>query len=530
MASRGRALAPILLLLAAWVGCSSDSNHRAMPGSAGSGGTAAGGGTGGSAGAGTGGGTGGAAGTGPGGGGASGSGGSMIGGRGGGPEGWTCAPAAFGDGFCDCGCGTRDVDCLLQDTGIGYCDVCNAPGSCSPAACPGRIDPADVTTCRAPAGWTCTPETYGDGKQCDCGCGVRDIDCWNNDVASCDDCLAQGSCANGLCPSSIAPGDNAHCAIPPLWSCAANTYGDGVCNCGCGAVDVDCPDAKAASCQVCDQTSCSPFTCAVDATDNAHCPAPPYTWQCSPRLYRDGSRCDCGCGAIDPDCKSLGVDACDRCDDPGSCSAQACPSFIDASFNGRCDTPTPPAGWTCGAIVYGDGTCDCGCGVPDPDCRTADFAACVRCLNCGGHGTCEGTVLPSDPTQCAPPPNGWTCSAAAFRNLTCDCGCGIPDPACQGIELLYVCGNFPVEGCSGGKKYHIDPSHNALCTVTIPGAWTCDRGFYDDGICDCGCGAVDLDCRTNAVAACEQCNDPGSCSTTACPGTISASDTAHCSN
>ena len=511
MGLRCRAIAPIGVLLATWVGCSSDIGPPSSA-TAGNGGTTASGGMGGFAGAGL-----------------NAGGASMPGGRGGTPQAWSCDDAAYGDGRCDCGCGAPDQDCTQQD--LAHCEVCNRAGSCNLADCPGRIDPTDVTTCLAPpAGWTCTPSTYGDGKQCECGCGIRDPDCPDGDVTSCDDCLAAGSCANGLCPSSIVPGDNARCAVPPRWTCAASLYGDGVCHCGCGVVDVDCPDATAASCQVCDASSCSPLECAVEPNDNAHCATPPFTWQCSPRLYGDGSRCDCGCGAIDPDCASSGVDACDRCDDPGSCSAIACPSFIDAGFNAHCDAPTAPPGWSCGPGTYGDGTCDCGCTVPDVDCRTADLTSCSRCLECGGHGACEGTVEPADPTQCAPPPSDWICSAAAYRDIVCDCGCGLPDPSCQGIELLYICGNFPVEGCSGGNKPHIDPNHNALCTIAIPNGWTCDRSYYDDGLCDCGCGAVDLDCRSNDVAACEQCNDKGSCSAIACPGSIAASDTAHCSN
>ena len=150
---------------------------------------------------------------------------------------------------------------------------------------------------------------------------------------------------------------------------------------------------------------------------------------------------------------------------------------------------------------------------------------------CGGYGACdEGTILTTDPTQCAPPPGGWICAAAEYRDIDCDCGCGVPDPRCQGIEEVYVCGDYPVDGCSGGKMAHVNPFHNAVCIISIPNGWTCDRSFYDDGLCDCGCGAVDLDCRTNAVSACDLCNDTGSCSTAACPGTIAANDTAHCSN
>ena len=453
---------------------------------------------------------------------------SASGGVGGIPQGWTCQPSAYGDGVCDCGCGAPDVDCAQQDP--AHCQVCNAYGSCNLADCPGRIDPGDVTTCLAPpAGWTCTPSTYGDGKVCECGCGVQDLDCPDSDVTSCDNCLAQGSCAQGLCPSSIASGDNAHCAVPARWACAASSYGDGMCDCGCGVVDVDCPDATAASCQVCDASSCSPLNCkGVNAADNAHCPTPPYTWQCSPRLYGDGARCDCGCGAVDPDCASLGVAACDRCDDPGSCSAQACPGLIDPTANAHCTPQPTPSGWTCGPGTYGDGICDCGCSVPDADCRSSDPATCVRCLECGNQGSCDGTIDQTDSTQCAPPPAGWICAASHYRDIICDCGCGIPDPACQGIPLLYVCETFPPEGCSGGKSFHVDPIHNALCIVQIPSAWTCDRSYYEDGLCDCGCGVADLDCPSNEVSACDVCNDTGSCSPTACPGTILASDSAQC--
>jgi hypothetical protein len=447
------------------------------------------------------------------------------------PDGWACNYSRYGDGKCDCGCGMPDSDCTAQD--LDHCEVCNGLGSCNLAACPGHIDPEDVTKCvPPPPGWTCTPALYGDGQSCDCGCGIQDADCPDADPASCDNCRASGSCTQGFCPSTLAPDDNTRCQIPAKWTCDGATYGDGTCNCGCGVVDVDCPDATDASCETCDGSSCSPFGgCAVEPDDNAHCPNPPGAWTCSPRLYHDGVRCDCGCGAVDPDCESSGPEACDRCDAPGSCSAQPCPGLIDAQSNGRCDMPAPPSDWTCPPSAYADGlACDCGCGAPDPDCRTTGVTSCARCLVCGGNGACEGMIDLTDTTQCAPPPADWTCSAAAYRDQTCDCGCGILDVFCQDIELSYVCGSYPVEGCSGGNKSHIDPNHNPLCLISVPADWTCDRSFYDDGLCDCGCGSLDLDCPSDDVTACEQCDDEGSCSSEQCPGTIVADDTARCSN
>ncbi len=90
-------------------------------------------------------------------------------------------------------------------------------------------------------------------------------------------------------------------------------------------------------------------------------------WLCSDRRWADGSRCDCGCGAIDPDCETPGLDSCDDCDSPGSCSGPACPGTIEPEYNGYCRILEPPEGWTCEGGAYADGiSCDCGCGLRDP--------------------------------------------------------------------------------------------------------------------------------------------------------------------
>lgn len=445
------------------------------------------------------------------------------------PNAWGCPRVMYGDGKCDCGCGVMDPDCTKQD--LAHCEVCNDSGSCNRAECPGRIDPSDITKCLpAPTGWTCTPAAYGDGTTCDCGCGVEDLDCPDREVSSCDSCQTVGTCGNGPCPSNVIPTDNRLCAIPTLWTCDHESYGNGVCNCGCGDVDIDCADETSASCEVCAFSSCAYGNCdAIDPLHNAFCTTPPSGWRCAARLYRDGVQCDCGCGVTDPDCDSKSGDVCDKCDDEGSCSAQACPGLIDPNTNASCDQPPAPAGWTCYSQEYGDGSyCECGCGVPDPDCRTGDISECEDCYLCGGN--CATDVDPNDTTKCGPAPAGWTCSAGSYRDNTCDCGCGIPDPSCSGIEQLYVCQNYPVEGCSGGIRSHISPSHNELCTINVPSTWTCNRAYYGDGLCDCGCGALDPDCSKPDATVCAKCNDTGSCSTASCPGTIDTSDNAHCTN
>jgi hypothetical protein len=447
------------------------------------------------------------------------------------PFGWNCAYANYGDGKCDCGCGVMDKDCTKED--VKHCQVCNTIGSCNRADCPGHIDPDDITKCTPPPeGWTCTPAAYGDGTTCDCGCGIQDEDCPNLKVSSCQSCEDFGSCANGPCPSSLQENDNTQCAIPDRWTCAPSSYGDGVCHCGCTVVDIDCPDSLSTSCQACDWQSCSQFWCSyIDPDENQFCATPPSSWRCSARLYRDGVQCDCGCGALDPDCASAGRDACDKCDAAGSCSAEGCPGLINEYQNYLCDHPTAPPEWTCYEAYYGDGyQCDCGCGIQDIDCRSNTVDQCQSCLGCGY--LCPDTLDPNDPTKCAPPPSGWTCSARAYLDQFCDCGCGIPDPSCQGVEAKYVCANYPKEGCTGGNPDHLNSTHNALCTVTIPSAWTCDRGFFDDGLCDCGCGAFDTpDCSSKNLSACLTCDDEGSCSTSKCKPSnpdIVPTDNAHC--
>lgn len=443
---------------------------------------------------------------------------------------WGCSRSAYGDGKCDCGCLSMDPDCTEED--LKHCDVCNGFGSCNRAECPGRIDPDDITHCLAPPeGWTCSDAAYGDGTTCDCGCGIADVDCPDTDPASCDSCQTPGSCAHGPCPSAVAPDDNTRCEIPARWQCDPYTYGDGLCHCGCGSKDVDCPDSSVDSCDSCLAGSCSSSSCAaIDPAHNEFCTVPPPNWTCQARLYHDGSQCDCGCGVFDPDCESRGIDACAKCNASGSCSAQPCPGLIRADRNELCARPPAPPEWTCPADYYGgDGYCDCGCGAPDPDCRTTDLGSCQDCPGCGSRD-CMNQVDPTDTTQCKPPPSGWLCSDAEYFDIGCDCGCGILDPACYGEELVSACDNYPEDGCSGGHGSHVDPMHNAVCTVTIPAGWTCDRHYYADGLCDCGCGAADLDCASSQATDCAACDDPGSCSASPCDSApILADDNAHCS-
>jgi type 1 glutamine amidotransferase len=250
------------------------------------------------------------------------------------PSRWTCSSEAWGDGVCHCGCGVVDWDC--DEWTLEKCEVCNDPMSCSSQECPGVIDPALVTRCELPFAWACEARKYGDGEVCDCGCSAPDPDCPDSSLESCDVC--DGGCAGLACPGAIAADDNSVCAIPPGWRCG-ELYADGSCDCGCGALDLDCDSTAIAACDRCDYGCAGrPCPATIDPEDNTTCNAPPPGWQCLVDTYADGL-CHCGCGALDIDCETVDVADCDICNSFGSCSAAACPGTIQTGYSSSCVLP-----------------------------------------------------------------------------------------------------------------------------------------------------------------------------------------------
>ncbi len=115
-------------------------------------------------------------------------------------------------------------------------------------------------------------------------------------------------------------------------------------------------------------------------------------WDCRPSYYGTDDGCDCGCGIIDPDCGGdASADACDfeYCDG----------ADVDADDNAVC--ASDEGSWTCSEMAFDDGsTCDCGCGILDPDCDSEWDLAC-------DVDHCPGWWSPdfSDNSQCGPWPN-----------------------------------------------------------------------------------------------------------------------------
>jgi cysteine-rich repeat protein len=158
-----------------------------------------------------------------------------------------------------------------------------------------------------------------------------------------------------------------------------------------------------------------------------------------------------------------------------------------------------PMGWTCDAAYFGDGSCDCGCGVVDTDCSDATADVCEYCDDEGscGLGECPGNIDPSNNAACVP----------------------------------VVCGDSmvgPGESCDDGNMTAGDGC-DATCQIEVPQGWTCDAGYYGmmDG-CDCGCGIQDPDCGDALVGSCDYCDDTGSCGNDVCPANINPQNNAVC--
>lgn len=271
-----------------------------------------------------------------------------------------CFVHRCGDGVCG---GTETgsscaSDCVTFRCGDGACNGSETTTSC----------PADCVT------WVC-----GDGV-----CNVTETE------SSCRaDCYVE--------PEPV---------IPSGWTCPEAFYDsrDG-CHCGCGVGDPDCAVLGQSvrgcgSAEICTSAG----SCLLIL---------PSTWTCSIESYHSGDACDCNCGAYDPDCN-----------DP-NLAVNGCPGFGVCNSQGTCEVGAGEAGsgprWLCAASEYNDGTtCNCRCGIYDPDCANASNAV-LRCPSgfiCGTNAECE-------PAPYVPPQgDGGTTGR--------DAGGGTPGPTMRG--------------------------------------------------------------------------------------------------
>ncbi len=356
---------------------------------------------------------------------------------------WTCEPAYFGDEMCDCGCGELDIDCEegCAEPGCAArsCEFCYDDTGAE-IACEGGSDDGGGGGGGGDGGdggaWTCEPTYNGDGS-CDCGCGEVDSDCASGCAApgcnaeACEYCFAAGGeevpCRDEDDGGGDDGGDDGGGGDTggDGWTCPSEWEGDGYCDCGCGEIDVDCagggcaqPGCTAAACEYCVDANGDAEECGDGGGGGGS-----GGWTCPLEWQGDGW-CDCGCGALDPDCGGGG------CSAPG-CSAQACQYCVDASGEGETCGATDAPVWSCDPEYYGDGWCDCGCETADPDCNGGgctspgcSASACEYCADATGATSECGTGGGSSGGQ-------WTCNPVYEGDGLCDCGCGTIDPDCD---------------------------------------------------------------------------------------------------
>jgi cysteine-rich repeat protein len=106
--------------------------------------------------------------------------------------------------------------------------------------------------------------------------------------------------------------------------------------------------------------------------------------------------------------------------------------------------PTWASAGPCDAALFGDGTCDCGCGSVDPDCPQGTFTVCQRSHCAAGQVPWEHSPADCMASACG---DGWNDPA---RGEACDDGNAIASGGCSAgcntVSAGYSCGER-AEGC-----------------------------------------------------------------------------------
>lgn len=449
------------------------------------------------------------------------------------PVAWTCAKPDYGNGgVCNCACGAPDPDCVAGAPLVGCAtgEVCAAGlcGACVPD-CTGKM--CGDNGCGGSCGNCPEPATTSDPQlacvagQCVDGCAPTPVVCNTN---SCGDDGCGGTC--GTC----APGafcNNGQCAPLPGQSCAGNCKGKapGGCSCEGGCIQSgDCcfdfvaqctcepqcdgkncgPDGCGGSCGACLSGTADPYcgangqcgpTCAPQCTglqcgddgcggtcgtcsagstcaDSGQCV--PDTWSCADYYYKDGSACDCACGAPDPDCLQFALT--NGC--PGAAKCNTTSGYCDVAYcNAHSDCKAPQ--WCVGHYPAGGGLRKGICQVPNPF-GQPEGQACFMDSDCAGQ-------------ICA----GGRCRAPCQTDNQCDTGA-----ACVGIPIIQGLTGKPmgvVTVCESPTKL------GAVCT----GKASCGAGQVCLAVISPGNLSAQYRCGVLPAGAQDgdPCDGPGTC-------------------
>ncbi|MBI5610248.1 MAG: hypothetical protein HY902_15330 [Deltaproteobacteria bacterium] len=367
------------------------------------------------------------------------------------PSGWTCPADSYAAlDACNCACGAVDPDCSYSDLPVLGC----ATGqSCLPSGTCGVCTPkCDGKSCGDDGcGGECG--SCGSGTTCDEGkcvdpCGPKPLACKYSECGSdgcggsCGECPSNSTCNSGHCEALALPTAPTSCVshcgtqAPAGCYCTATCAKNGTCcqdysavcscakNCagkqcgpdGCGGQCGTCPTDKpfcgadqqcASACtpkcdgKMCGDNGCGGEcgSCGPAATCSWTQQCVPTAWTCPINYFKDGQACDCGCGAVDPDCsdpKAL-VFGCPTsttaCDGQGLCKISFCTS--DAACGGK---------WCSGVYAAGGGYFKGACATanglgkaPGKTCKADAECANSACIGglcrtyCQGDGDCPAT-------------------------------------------------------------------------------------------------------------------------------------------
>jgi hypothetical protein len=430
-------------------------------------------------------------------------------------EGRSCVPV--GVDVVSCGAGTVPVDgiCVAAsgadadgpgDTDGGASDVDEDIGT--PAD---DVPVNDVGPDVADATGDAMDDDVGDSGPTDDALDQEVVDTDEPDFPSClPNCLGRqcgddecggscGSCADPALP--ICDETTGQCGAKCVPMCAGLTCGDDGCGGSCGACDAG--------------ATCAPHGRCV-----------PSAWICGEAAYGGGDACDCGCGALDPDCEFDVL------------PIVGCGAFEVCSANGQCKS-TVPSGWTCDKTKYDAfDACDCGCGAADPDCKFAlTVTGCPLGGTCSSAGTCVECVPSCAGKSCGPDGCGGSCGSCDDP-ATGFCADGECVDPCSGPVVLECqtaeCGS---DGCGGscGTCAAGDTCISGVCYAGPPGPDSCTGrcGKTAEGGCSCAASCTsDGTCCGDYAAKCTctpKCSGK-TCGADGCGGTCGscAAPTPHC--
>jgi hypothetical protein len=390
------------------------------------------------------------------------------------------------------------------------------------SACPGQCNP-DCTCPYCGDGVVNQPSEECDGGddgacpgQCDPDCNCPPPFCGNGVVdesldEECDppdDAACPGDCDTDTCICTYC-GD--HQVNRPSEECDGgdDSACPGQCNpdCTCPYCGDDVVNQPSEECDGGDDAAC-PGQCQPDCT----C-FPPLSWTCDPGYYGADDGCDCGCGALDPDCVDATVGSCQFCDDPGSCGTGPCPANIDLNENWHCsvcgdgvvnqasEACDPPEDSACPGQCNPDCTCPyCGDDVvnqPSEECDGADDTACPGQCNpdCTCAPYCGDGVVNQASEQCDPPEDS-ACPGQCNPDCTCPpyCGDGVvnqpseecdsPDEgACPGqCNPDCTCAPYCGDGVVNQGSEECDGTDDTACPGQCNTDCTCPPPFCGDGV------------------------------------------------